>query len=131
MDLVNKCLDNKKALLIGVVVGVATYAYLGYSEKQRQEKNPKSKPKDVSYIIPIIVAVVTWIISYNILSNKTSPPQFNKTAFIKAEVAAQSLDSPSKLNNMTSVVMDSLQETITMPNTEVFTDLGKFTKYTY
>jgi multisubunit Na+/H+ antiporter MnhB subunit len=131
MDLVNKCLDNKTALILGVVIGVATYAYLSYSEKQRQEKNPKSKPKDVSYIIPIVVAVVAWIISYNVLSNKTSPPQLGKTAFIKAEVAAQSIDSPGKINNMTSVVIDSLQETIAMPNTEVFTDLGKFTKYTY
>lgn len=123
-------LNNKTPIIIGLVMGIATYVYLSYTEKQRQEKNPKSKPKNISYIIPIIVAGITWFVSNSMLS-KSSPLQLSQNKIIKATVAANVVNTPNKLNKMTSVEMDSLKETITMPNTEVFTDLGKFSRYTY
>ena len=124
-------LNNTKPIIISLIIGIATYAYLSYIENKRQKENPKSKPKNISYIIPIIVSGITWFVSNSMTSSNTPLNQLSINKVIKAEVATNIINSPNRLNNMASIEMCSLKETVTMPNTEVFTDLGKFSNYTY
>lgn len=57
----------KNPIIIGLLAGTVTYAYLQYdaSEKNKKKKNKKgSKKTEVNLIIPLVVAVIVWFIAY-------------------------------------------------------------------
>lgn len=60
----------KNPMLISVLAGVSTYAYLSWKKKEEIRKNRKNKKKlrkispHVDIVIPAIVAILAWFIAF-------------------------------------------------------------------
>jgi hypothetical protein len=57
----------KNPIIIGLLAGVITYAYLTYEADKNNKKKKHRKEKDkeeVNLLIPLAVAVIIWFISY-------------------------------------------------------------------
>jgi H+/Cl- antiporter ClcA len=64
----------KNPVIIGLFAGVLTYIYLWWclkeDNKRRKNKNKKIK-KDVNLIIPSVIAVIVWFITYGYFEYNT------------------------------------------------------------
>lgn len=59
----------KNPIIIGLVAGTLTYAYLTWDASEKNEKNKKRSKKnykevEVNLLIPLVVAVIGWFIAY-------------------------------------------------------------------
>jgi hypothetical protein len=54
-------------VVVGLFFGVITYLYLSWSntpKKSKKNKKHKQKESQPSYIIPVVVGVITWFLMY-------------------------------------------------------------------
>ena len=65
----------KNPVIIGLTAGILTYFYLKWDIEKHAKKN--KKPKDVDLLVPLVVAVIAWFISYTYLDfNPVVPNNF-------------------------------------------------------
>jgi hypothetical protein len=56
----------KNPVIIGLLAGVLTYAYLTWSLEEKNKKKQKKgqKKEEINLIIPLVVSVIIWFIAY-------------------------------------------------------------------
>lgn len=54
----------KNPYILAILAGAFTYMYIYYENEQKYKKNPKTK-KPVSWVTPIVVTVITWVLAYS------------------------------------------------------------------
>jgi len=55
----------KNPIIIGLVAGVITYAYLSWqTDKENKKKKHRKDKQEVNLIIPLVVSVIMWFIAY-------------------------------------------------------------------
>jgi len=55
----------KNPIIIGLVAGVITYAYLTYeADKNNKKKKHRKEKEEVNLLMPLAVAIIFWFISY-------------------------------------------------------------------
>lgn len=64
----------KNPIIIGLISGTLTYAYMTWSvnEENKKIKDKKNK-KEINLIIPLIVLIITWFIAYAYFEHQPSP----------------------------------------------------------
>jgi heme/copper-type cytochrome/quinol oxidase subunit 2 len=77
----------KNPIIIGLVAGVITYAYLSWqAEKENKKKKHRKDKEEVNLLIPLVVSVIVWFIAYAYfeytpeqphVNNQTLPPIIN------------------------------------------------------
>jgi len=55
----------KNPIIIGLVAGVITYAYLTWQvEKENKKKKHRKEKEEVNLLIPLVVSIIVWFIAY-------------------------------------------------------------------
>lgn len=55
----------KNPIIIGLVAGVITYAYLSWqNEKENKKKKHRKDKEEVNLLIPLVVSIIMWFIAY-------------------------------------------------------------------
>lgn len=136
----------KNPVILAIIAGVLTYAYMWWDNKQKKEKNPKAVIEEIDYVLPAMVALLTLFITYNLFGfNSSSPTNItNSNVEQVIEQAKPTLQGGTKLiegNNMplqtrfSDKLADSFdsntyhllgKNTIKLPQTDVFIDIAKF-----
>jgi hypothetical protein len=64
----------KNPVIIGLVVGILTYVYMMWTEKEKikkmKNKNKKYKKSKINLVIPIVITILVWFISYSYFEYK-------------------------------------------------------------
>ena len=63
----------KNPVIIGLTFGVLTYVYMVWVENEKMKKNKKNKKyikKKINLLIPLVVTIITWFISYSYFEYK-------------------------------------------------------------
>ena len=137
----------KNPIILAIIAGVLTYAYMWWDNKQKKEKNPKAVVEEIDYIPPAMVALLTLFITYNlfgfngsILSENISNTNVQQI-FEQTKPTLQGGAQIIKGNNMqlqtrfSDKLADSFdsntyhllgKNTIKLPQTDVFIDIAKF-----
>lgn len=84
----------KNPIIIGLVAGVITYAYLSWqTETENKKKKHRKNKEEVNLIIPLVVSVIMWFIAYAYFEYKPEP------------VSAHSI--PPNLNHLNNIDMNN------------------------
>ena len=133
----------KNPIILAIIAGVLTYAYLWWDNKQKKEKNPKAEVEEIDYIIPALVALLTLFITYNLFGFNTSglPGVTNSNVEQVIEQSKPNIGDNKLLEggNLQTRFSDKLADsfdsntyhllgknTIKLPQTDVFIDIAKF-----
>lgn len=55
----------KNPIIIGLVTGVITYAYLSWqADKENSKKKNRKNKEEVNLLIPLAVSIIVWFIAY-------------------------------------------------------------------
>lgn len=54
----------KNPIIIGLLAGTITYIYLSWNNNEKSKKKSKKNQKEVNLLIPLVVAVIGWFITY-------------------------------------------------------------------
>jgi hypothetical protein len=54
----------KNPIIIGLLAGTITYIYLTWNDNETSKKKSKKSKKEVNLLIPLVVAVIGWFITY-------------------------------------------------------------------
>lgn len=90
----------KSPIVISILGGSTTYAYLLYSYRNKIKKDPKYKNYPRMFIIPIIVSVIIYIIATYYMSNEENEQQNNNNNM--NSVAEYKLIKGDNINYLTS-----------------------------
>jgi hypothetical protein len=121
----------KNPIVIGLIAAILTYAYLYYDNQQKQQKYPKSEVEPISIMTPVIVGLLVFVISYNLIgkSEQLSIPQQTLPQQNDYITASPVINNKPKLLEPT---VDSAtfhmvgKNAIRLPQNEIFIDLAKF-----
>jgi hypothetical protein len=82
----------KNPVVIGLVAGVITYMYMGWSLEEKNKKNKKHKKpqEEVNLMIPLVVGVIMWFLAYGYF-------EFSGVASISVPVVNQQIQHPVPL----------------------------------
>lgn len=133
----------KNPIILAIVAGVLTYAYLWWDNKQKKEKNPKAQVEEIDYIIPALVALLTLFITYNLFGfNASGLPEITNSNVEQVIEQSKPNIGNNKLlegGNLQTRFSDKLADsfdsntyhllgknTIKLPQTDVFIDIAKF-----
>ncbi len=127
----------KNPILIGVLLGAITYLYMWYEEKNRREKNPKTRKRAVNIVTPVVVAIIAWFISSNYFSNSTikkaqptieTKPEATPIIGGKTKqylvTSKGSIDTDGSLGSASYHIIS--KKNVRLPPIDVFIDLAKF-----
>lgn len=126
----------KNPIIIAIVVGILTYLYLYWDNERKYKNNPKIKKESVSFVIPAVVAVITWFITNNLFKkNKvneiTKPLNEIQSGGIKL-LETNPIINKIKISERLTDSFDSNtfhligKNAIKLPQTDVFIDIAKF-----
>jgi len=138
----------KNPIILAIIAGVLTYAYMWWDNKQKKEKNPKAVIEEIDYVPPVMVALLTLFITYNLFGfNGSSPTNITSTNVEQViEQTRPTLQGGTKLidgnasnkplqTRFSDQLADSFdsntyhllgKNTIKLPQTDVFIDIAKF-----
>lgn len=136
----------KNPIILAIIAGVLTYAYMWWDNKQKKEKNPKAEIEEIDYIPPALVALLTLFITYNLFGFNNTPDITNTNVEQVIEQSKPTLQGGTKLieGNVQNIPLqtrfsDKLADsfdsntyhllgknTIKLPQTDVFIDIAKF-----
>jgi len=142
----------KNPIILAVIAGILTYAYMWWDNKQKKEKNPKAVIEEIDYVPPAMVALLTLFIAYNLFGFNTSPGITNTNVeqviehgkpttqgemqgamhgggvkLIEGNPRIQSRFSDKLADSFDSNTYHLLgKNTIKLPQTDVFIDIAKF-----
>lgn len=77
----------KNPVIIGLFAGVLTYLYMSWTideknKKAKKNKNKKVQKEEVNLLIPLVVSVIVWFVSYGYFEFNDVPaplaPQFKQ-----------------------------------------------------
>jgi len=128
-------------IILAIIAGALTYAYLYWDNMKKKEKNPKADIPPVDYTTPAIVGIMALFIGYSLFgfSKKSSMDEVGQvieTANPRLVEKPSDLVGGHKMNtNFSDKFADSFdsntyhligKNAIRLPNTDVFIDLAKF-----
>ena len=131
----------KNPIILAVIAGVLTYTYMWWDNKQKKEKNPKAVIEEIDYIPPLMVALLTLFITYNLFGFDNASTNNTMNMEVVMEPAKPLLEGGNKLINQSMQtkfsdrIADSFdshtyhllgKNTIKLPQTDVFIDIAKF-----
>ena len=88
----------KNPVIIGLTFGVLTYVYMVWVENEKMKKNKKNKKnkkyikKKINLLIPLVVTIITWFISYSYFEYKNP---------VRAELNLPDIIRPSRIPQIT------------------------------
>src|SRR5579863_9489215 len=59
----------KNPFFLAILAGILAYSYLYWEDSHKRQKNPKMKPEQINYLIPITIALLVFIIAYNVFDS--------------------------------------------------------------
>lgn len=115
----------KNPLVLGLLAAGVAYGYLYWENKKAKENNKteSNKEESVSFIIPMIIGLVVFVIAYNMFG-------YDSAEVVVADVAplAINLENIERLTDTfdsnTYHIID--RGSIKLPHTDVFIDIAKF-----
>jgi hypothetical protein len=73
----------KNPVVIGLLFGSVSYAYLMWQNKKKNKNKNKDKKKKINIIIPILISFIGWFIAYSYFNydvDKNVVYEFNKSS---------------------------------------------------
>ena len=135
----------KNPIILAIIAGILTYAYMWWDNKQKKEKNPKAVIEEIDYVPPAMVALLTLFIAYNLFGNtnslstgitnanveqvieQTKPTLQGGSNLIEGNPHVQTRFSDKMADSFDSHTYHLLgKNTIKLPQTDVFIDIAKF-----
>ena len=55
----------KNPVIIGILFGVVSYAYLVWQNKKKNKNKNKDKKKKINLLIPVLISFIGWFIAYS------------------------------------------------------------------
>ena len=95
----------KNPIIIGLVAGVITYAYLSsQTEKENKKKKHRKDKEEVNLLIPLVVSVIMWFIAYAYFEYTPEPIRSNNMQITPTNVNnLEHLDMSQFLGNASKV----------------------------
>jgi heme/copper-type cytochrome/quinol oxidase subunit 2 len=119
----------KNPVIIGLVAGALTYAYMYWENEQKYKKKPASRKKPVSFIPPAVVAVIVWFIASSYFDSSQNTGTTDQTVpdqIIKAQsIQIQKIPNSNMVVQNTTASIAPNTVIATTPNTIISTK-GKF-----
>lgn len=75
----------KNPIIIGIIAGVLTYGYMTWEADRKHKQNPKSEKKNIGFITPAVVSVITWFLA---------------SSYFDRSPTAEFISSPQEPNNL-------------------------------
>lgn len=140
----------RSPIIIGILVGALTYIYMYWEADKKHKKNPKSKMKQISFVVPAAVGVIVWFMASSYFGSTQNSgigfDQLDKKISIhnNYKLVGQGFDNnvASTINKVINNDVISPAESagsfgsrsyhligrnnIKLPPTDVFIDLAKF-----
>lgn len=87
----------KNPIIIGLVAGVITYAYLSWqTEKENKKKKHRKNKEDVNLLIPLVVAIIMWFVAYAYFEYTPTQDKLN----LNTVRLPQNLNNLQNMNNV-------------------------------
>lgn len=110
----------RNPIILGILSAVLIYAYLYWSQKNKEKDMDNIKKKPVSIIIPGVIGLVVWFLASSFLSTETTP--------VIAGESGPSIEGCSEISEM-SVPEESYhligKNKVRLPD-DVFIDVANF-----
>ncbi len=124
----------KSPIVLAVIATLITYAYLYWTDLEKQKRYPKVKLEPISIVTPLIVGLLVFIVAYNLFEKSTGNMQLPN-----ASINAQMQELPAKVQCAKAINKMKFTEgvesatyhlvgknAIRLPQHDVFIDLAKF-----
>jgi hypothetical protein len=132
----------KNPIIIGIIAGVLTYGYMTWEADRKHKQNPKSEKKNIGFITPAVVAVITWFLASSYFDSAPvveilASPQAPNNLVINRPLPQPALGGGSFMKSKPRLVepnnsfgSDSYhligKNNVKLPPNDVFIDLARF-----
>jgi archaellum component FlaF (FlaF/FlaG flagellin family) len=126
----------KNPIILAVIATIITYLYIYWQNDNKYKKNPDAKKKDIDFMTPSIVGVLTWFIASSYFDNCNL--EITPLA-IKQNGGNMNMPTNANVNLNGNVLTDKsfglddnnsfhliTKNNIKLPQTDVFIDIAKF-----
>lgn len=133
-------------IIIGLLLGAITYGYMYWEEQQRHKNNPKVAAKSVSFMTPLVVAVMGWFLASNFFDNGVEAPvvpvdvsgqatgqiEYRLVSNTNNQLPTTNQVAGGQMNTAQHIVpkLDSFElvglDEVKLPHSDVFIDLARF-----
>lgn len=118
----------KNPIVLAVLAAGITYGYLYWQNKKAQEENLSETVDQVSFVGPLIVGLIVFIIAYNIFGPTTTVAEIPLPEPVDAKPLSITMNPVDRITDTfdsnTYHIID--RGSIKLPHTDVFIDIAKF-----